>query len=163
MLIVIFRMRRRARVAPPVNAADDEVSYQDEFPPPEPPVRRRGRGRPRAAGRPRQRDAQAGEPAEQADVDAEFAAEVPQNVVPNPPAVPQRQPAYQQAMSDPEAALFYARVGRITFDGTSDPLDFLHAIETRTRTAHSEYQRIMIVELSVEGPALDWFMQVIQP
>ena len=66
-------------------------------------------------------------------------------------------------MSDPEAALFYARVGRITFDGTSDPLDFLHAIETRTRTAHSEYQRIMIVELSVEGPAVDWFMQVIQP
>ena len=64
-------------------------------------------------------------------------------------------------MSDPEAALFYARVGRISYDGTSDPLDFLDTIETRTRTAHTEYQRIMIVELSVEGPALNWFVQVI--
>lgn len=33
----------------------------------------------------------------------------------------------------------------------------------RTRTAHTEYQRIKIVELSVEGPALDWFIQSIQP
>ena len=58
-------------------------------------------------------------------------------------------------MSDPEAALFYARVGRISFDGISDPWDFLCAIETRTRTTHTEYQQIMIVELSVEGSALD--------
>ena len=64
-------------------------------------------------------------------------------------------------MSDLEAALFYARVGKIFFDGTSDLLDFLHAIETRTRTAHIKYQRIMIVELSVEGLALDWFVQVV--
>ena len=42
-------------------------------------------------------------------------------------------------MYDPEAALFYAKVGRVVFDRTSDPLDFLHAIETRTRTAHTEY------------------------
>ena len=61
-------------------------------------------------------------------------------------------------MSDQKVALFYARVGRISFNGTSDLLDFLHAIETRTRTAHTEYQRIMIVELSVKGPALDWFV-----
>ena len=65
------------------------------------------------------------------------------------------QPMYQQGMSDPEASLFYARIGRISFDGTSDPLDFLHAIEMRTWNAHSEHQRIMIVELSIEGPALD--------
>ena len=58
-------------------------------------------------------------------------------------------------MSDLEVALFYTRVGKVAFDGTSDPLDFLHAIETRTQTAHTENQRIMIVELSVEGPALD--------
>ena len=62
---------------------------------------------------------------------------------------------YQQGMLDPESVLFYASVGRISFKGTSDPLDFLYAIETRTQTAHTEYQRIMIVELSVEGPALD--------
>ena len=66
-------------------------------------------------------------------------------------------------MSDLKATLFHARVDRIPFDGTSDPLDFLHAIETRTRTAHIEYQRILFMELSVKGPALDWFVQVIQP
>ena len=65
-------------------------------------------------------------------------------------------------MSDSEAVLFYARVGRISFDGIFDPLDFSHAIKIRTQTAHTEYQRIMIVELSVEGPTLDWFVQVIQ-
>ena len=66
-------------------------------------------------------------------------------------------------MSDPEATLFYAKIGRISFNGIFNPLDFLHAIKTRTRTAYTEYQRVMIVELSVEGPALDWFMQVVQP
>ena len=66
-------------------------------------------------------------------------------------------------MSDLEATLFYARDGMISFNGTSDPLDFLYAIKIRTRTAHTEYQQIMIVELSVEGPALDWFIQVVQP
>ena len=34
-------MRRRARVALPVNEAEDEGSFQDEFLPPEPPVRSR--------------------------------------------------------------------------------------------------------------------------
>ena len=66
-------------------------------------------------------------------------------------------------MSNLEVTLFYAKVGRISFDGIFNPLDFLHAIKTRTRTAYTEYQRVMIVELSVEGPALDWFMQVVQP
>ena len=65
-------------------------------------------------------------------------------------------------MSDLEAALFYARVSRISFDGTLDPLDFLHAIKSRTRTAYTKYQRILNIELSIEGPALDWFVQVIQ-
>ena len=158
-------MRRTARVAPPTDEAENEVSFQDEFLPPEPPARRRGRGRargrPRGAGRRRQRDLQDDEPAEQDDVSAEYMVETSQDTEPIPPAVPLMQQVYQQGMSDPEAALFYARVGRISFDGTSDPLDFLHAIETRTRTAHTEYQRIMIVELSVEGPALNWFVQVI--
>ena len=59
-------MRRRARVAPLADEAVDEVSFQDEFLPPEPPARRRGRGkvRPRVAGRRRQRDLQDDEPAE---------------------------------------------------------------------------------------------------
>ena len=66
-------------------------------------------------------------------------------------------------MLDLEAALFYARVGMISFDGISDLLDLLHATEMRTHTTHTEYQRIMIVELSIEGLALDWLVQVIQP
>ena len=44
-------MRRRARVAPPVDKAKDEGFYQDEFLPFEPLARRTGRGRGR--GRPR--------------------------------------------------------------------------------------------------------------
>ena len=48
-------MRRRARVAPPVDEAEDDGSYQDEFLPPEPPARHwgrgSGRGRPRGADR----------------------------------------------------------------------------------------------------------------
>ena len=59
-VLFVFIMRRRARVAPPVDEAEDEGSFQDEFLPPEPPVRRRGRGRARGrargAGRRRQRD-----------------------------------------------------------------------------------------------------------
>ena len=58
-VVVVFRMRRRARVAPPVDEAEDEGSFQDEFLPPEPPVRLRGRdrsrGRHRVASHRRQR------------------------------------------------------------------------------------------------------------
>ena len=58
--LVVFCLRCRARVAPPVDEIEDELSFQDEFlPPPEPLVRRRGRGRarcrPRVASRRRQR------------------------------------------------------------------------------------------------------------
>ena len=53
-------------------------------------------------------------------------------------------------MSDLEADLFYARVDKIFFNDTSDLLDFLHSIEMGTRTAHTEYQWILIVKLSVE-------------
>ena len=63
------------------------------------------------------------------------------------------QHVYQQVMSDPEAALFYVRFGRISFNGTSNLLDFLHAIEMGTQTAHTEYQQILIVELSGERPS----------
>ena len=67
-VLFVFRMRCRARVAPPADEAENEVSFQDEFLPPEPPARRRGRGRatgrPRGVGHRRQRDLQDDEPAE---------------------------------------------------------------------------------------------------
>ena len=69
-VLFVFKMRRRARVAPPVDEAKDEVSFQDEFLPPEPPAR--CRGRPRGAGRHRQRDLQEDEPVKKDDVDAEL-------------------------------------------------------------------------------------------
>ena len=50
-VLFVFRMRKRAWVAPPVDETEDELSFQDEFLPLEPPVRRRCRGR--ARGRPR--------------------------------------------------------------------------------------------------------------
>ena len=52
---------------------------------------------------------------------------------------------------------------QFSFDGTSDALDFLNTIEARTRTCYTDYQRIMVVELSVQAAAQDWFMQSIQP
>ena len=58
-VLFVFCLRCRARVAPSVDEAEDEGSFQDEFLPPEPPVMRRGRGRargrPRVASRRRQR------------------------------------------------------------------------------------------------------------
>ena len=58
-VLVVFCLRCRARVTPPVDETEDELSFQDEFLPPEPLVRRRGRGRargrPRVASRRRQR------------------------------------------------------------------------------------------------------------
>ena len=59
-------------------------------------------------------------------------------------------PLFQQGaqiMSDSDATLFYARVIRISYDGTSDPLDFLHVIESGTWTVYTEYRRMLIVEL----------------
>ena len=48
---VVFCLRCRVRVAPPVDEPEDEGSFQDEFLPPEPSVRRRGRGRARGRSR----------------------------------------------------------------------------------------------------------------
>ena len=50
LCVVCFKMRHRARVAPPADEAEDEVSFQDEFLPLEPLARRRGRGRSRPKG-----------------------------------------------------------------------------------------------------------------
>ena len=66
-------------------------------------------------------------------------------------------------MSNADEALLYSRVGRVYFDGTGDALDFLNIIEARTQTGYSDYQRIMVVELSIQVVAHDWFIQSIQP
>ena len=87
----VFCMRCRARIAPPVVEAENELSFQDEFLPSESPVRRRSRsrarGRPRIASCRRQRDLRDDEPAEQDDVNAKFVAETPQDPEPISPAV----------------------------------------------------------------------------
>ena len=92
-VLVILYLRCRARVAPPVDEIEIELSFQDEFlPPPEPLVRHRGRGRarcrPRVISRHRRRNLQDYEPAEQDDVNAKFVAETPQDAEPISPAVP---------------------------------------------------------------------------
>ena len=79
------------------------------------------------------------------------------------PLVQQMLQQRNQEMSDADAALLYSRVGRVSFDGTGDALDFINTIEARTRTGYTDYQRIMIVELSMQAITQDWFMQSIQP
>ena len=58
-------------------------------------------------------------------------------------------------MTDANAALLYSRVGRVTFDGTGNALDFINTIDARTRIGYTDYQRIMIVELSIQAAAQD--------
>ena len=59
-VLVVFCLRCRARVAPPVDETGIELSFGTSFYPLEPLVRRRGRSRarsrPRVASRGRQRD-----------------------------------------------------------------------------------------------------------
>ena len=64
-------------------------------------------------------------------------------------------------MTDANAAVLYSIVGRLSFDGTGDAMDFINTIEARTRTGFNDYQKIIIVELSVQATAQDWFMQSI--
>ena len=68
-----------------------------------------------------------------------------------------------QEMSDAEAAVLYTIVGRVPFDGTGDAMDFINTIEAKTQTGYNDYQRIMVVELSLQAAAQDWFMQSIRP
>ena len=91
------------------------------------------------AGSRRQRELHEDELADQDFDEATFSLEIQQGAAQIPSTVPQMQPIYQQGISDLEAVLFHARVGRISFNRTFDPLDFLHAVETRTQTAHIEY------------------------
>ena len=64
-------------------------------------------------------------------------------------------------MSDADAALLFFKVGRVPFDGAGDALDFINTIEDKTWIGYTNYQRVMIVELSVQVAAQDWFMQSI--
>ena len=66
-------------------------------------------------------------------------------------------------MTFADVAVLYTRVGKVSFDGTGDALDFINTIEARNRTRSNNYQRILIVELSVQAAAHDWFMQSIRP
>ena len=61
-------------------------------------------------------------------------------------------------MTNVDAALLYFRVGRVPFDGTGDTLYFINAIEAKTMIGYTDYQRIMIIGLSVQAAAHDWFM-----
>ena len=63
------------------------------------------------------------------------------------PLVQQMLQQRNQEMTDADAAVLYTRVGRVSFDGTGDAMDFINTIEARTRTGYNDYQRIMIVEL----------------
>ena len=58
-------------------------------------------------------------------------------------------------MTDVDAAVLYTRVGGISFDGTGDTMDFINTIEARTRTWYNDYQRVMVVELSLQVAAQD--------
>ena len=42
-------------------------------------------------------------------------------------------------MTDADAAVLYTRVGKVSFDGTGDALDFINTIEARNRTRSNNY------------------------
>ena len=48
------------------------------------------------------------------------------------PLVQQMLQQRNQGMSDANAALLYSRVGRVSFDGMGDALDFFNTVEART-------------------------------
>ena len=60
-------------------------------------------------------------------------------------------------MSDAEATILYTRVGRVPFESIGNAMDFMNTIKARTRTVYNDYQRIMVVELSLQVAAQDWF------
>ena len=64
-------------------------------------------------------------------------------------------------MLDTDAAFLYTRVGEIPFDSIGDVMDFMNTIEAKTRAVYNDYQKIMVVELSLQAAAQDWFTQSI--
>ena len=165
---------RRARAAPAADAAfENEIGndqlVQDEIPPaPRRRGRGRGRGRVRAAAtqQPDQLPPEPEIPAVDPTAFATGMAGINQSLVALNQAMPLVQQMLQHRdhqMTDADAALLYSRVGRVYFDGTGDALNFVNTIESRTRTGYFDYQRILVVEISVSAVAQDWFMQSIQP
>ena len=151
---------RRARDAHAADAADvDEQSFQNEAFAPAPRRRGRGRGRHRAPAAQEFEQEPAVEPvAPEVDPTAFAAgmAGINQGLAALNQAMPLVQQMLQQRnqeMTDADAAVLYTRVGRVPFDGTGDAMDFINTIEARTRTGYNDYQRIMIVELSVQAAA----------
>ena len=65
------------------------------------------------------------------------------------PLVQQMLQQRNQGMTDAEVAIFYTRIGRVMFDGMGDAMDFINTIEARTRTGYNDFQRLMVVELSL--------------
>ena len=155
-------MRIRARNTPATKSAEEvEQSYHGKVPP-GPPHKRRGRGRPRV-------DVAEEVEQEQPPVDQKAPEVDPAAFAASMAGINQGLTALNQAMSlvqkmlqqrnygmiDADAALLYSRVGRITFDGFGDALDFINTIETRMRIGYTNYQRIMIVELLVQAATQD--------
>ena len=42
-------------------------------------------------------------------------------------------------------------------------MDFINTIEFRTRAGYNDYQRIMVVKLSLQVATQDWFIRSIRP
>ena len=52
-------------------------------------------------------------------------------------------------MSEVDAIFVYSILGRVHFEGARDVLDFINTIGLWIKTGYTDYQRIMIVKLSV--------------
>ncbi|XP_050227663.1 uncharacterized protein LOC126677201 [Mercurialis annua] len=65
---------------------------------------------------------------------------------------------------DRDSVLAYMRLKPTEFDGSGDALDFLEEVERNARRLQAdERQSILLVEMSMKGPAKDWFRRIIQP
>ncbi|XP_050233220.1 uncharacterized protein LOC126681708 [Mercurialis annua] len=65
---------------------------------------------------------------------------------------------------DRDSVLAYMRLKPTEFDGSGDALDFLEEVERDARRLQAdERQSILLVEMSMKGPAKDWFRRIIQP
>ncbi|XP_050217605.1 uncharacterized protein LOC126668454 [Mercurialis annua] len=65
---------------------------------------------------------------------------------------------------DRDSVLAYMRLKPTEFDGLGDALDFLMEVERNARRLQAdERQSILLVEMSMKGPAKDWFRRIIQP
>ncbi|XP_055959747.1 uncharacterized protein LOC130014827 [Mercurialis annua] len=74
----------------------------------------------------------------------------------------QHQHQREERNVDRDLVLAYVKLSRKEFDGSSDALDFLEEVEQNARRLQAnERQTMLLMEMSMEGPAKDWFRQVI--